>query len=186
MSVVRCCCYLNGGECVSQYFMRSQRLGFGNWTDGDTESAMLLWGDREVTKLTGGPFSREDVMRRMAHEISNLKLNHVQYWPIFEIESAAFVGCCGLQPREMDKGIFELGFQLRRSAWGQRYAHEAASLVIELAKSRGMASLYAGHHPENLASQRTLLGLGFEYTHHEFYEPTGQTEPCYNLNLNAE
>jgi RimJ/RimL family protein N-acetyltransferase len=41
--------------------------------------------------------------------------------------------------------------------------------------------LFAGHHPNNTASQKTLLRLGFVYTRHELYAPTGVQHPSFGL-----
>jgi RimJ/RimL family protein N-acetyltransferase len=45
----------------------------------------------------------------------------------------------------------------------------------------GAASLFAGHHPDNAASKHALERLGFRYTHHELYPPTGLEHPGYEL-----
>jgi RimJ/RimL family protein N-acetyltransferase len=42
-------------------------------------------------------------------------------------------------------------------------------------------ALFAGHHPENAASERLLRKLGFRYTHQEIYLPTGLLNPAYLL-----
>jgi len=165
------------------YFMTSQRIGFGEWADGDDGLAEAIWGDPEVTKLTGGPFSAEQVHARLASEIANLRRAGIQYWPIFRLDTGEPLGCCGLRPREAETGVFELGYQLRREAWGQGYASEAARTVVAWAAANGVPALIAGHHPENHASKRTLQRLGFAYTHDELYPPTGLMEPCYRLQL---
>ena len=78
---------------------------------------------------------------------------------------------------------FELGFHLRREAWAQGYALEAARAVIEWAPTCGATSLMAGHHPDNHASAKLLNKLGFVYYGDEYYLPTGLSEPCYRLAL---
>lgn len=88
-----------------------------------------------------------------------------------------------LRPRDAVLGVLELGFQLRRDAWGHGYASELARAAIAWAVARGVSALMAGHHPQNRASQRVLQGLGFTYTHDEHYPPTGLMEPCYLLRL---
>jgi ribosomal-protein-alanine N-acetyltransferase len=45
----------------------------------------------------------------------------------------------------------------------------------------GLKALFAGHHPENAASERLLRKLGFRFTHQEIYPPTGLLEPAYLL-----
>jgi ribosomal-protein-alanine N-acetyltransferase len=165
------------------YFMTSARLGFGVWTTDDAGLAAALWGDPEVTRLTGGPFAPSQVQARLAAEISNLRDHGVQYWPLFRLDTGEHVRCCGLQPRDVGAGALELGFQLRRDAWGQGYATEAAQAAIAWAAAKGVSALMAGHHPQNRASRQVLQGLGFTYTHDEHYPPTGLMEPCYLLSL---
>ena len=78
--------------------------------------------------------------------------------------------------------IFELGFHVCADHWGKGIATEAARAVIAFAFDELQASaLFAGHHPENVASRRTLERLGFRHTHDELYPPTGLQHPSYLL-----
>ncbi len=164
------------------YFMRSQHLGFGLWSPGDLDLAMVLWGDPRVTRLIGGPFSEEQICLRLAKEIANQEEYGLQYWPLFRLTDAVHIGCCGLRPYPAQAGVLELGFHLRFDYWGQGYASEAARRVIHHAFTALQArALFAGHHPKNTASRDLLLHLGFSYTHDEFYPPTGLQHPSYLL-----
>ena len=145
--------------------------------------ADAIWGDPLVTKLTGGPFAPDAVRQRLRNEIENWRAFGIQYWPLFRADDGVLVGSCGLRPRNMEARWAELGFQLSRPAWGQGFATEAAKAVIEWARQHHFEALFAGHHPDNEASKRTLLRLGFTYTHDELYPPTGVEEPCYILPL---
>jgi RimJ/RimL family protein N-acetyltransferase len=165
--------------------MVSERLGFGTWSEDDETLAAAIWGDPEVTRLTGGPFEPWQVTGRLALEISNLRGHGIQYWPIFRLDTGEPVGCCGLRPRDVAAGVLELGFQLRRDSWGRGYAVEAAHAVIAWAATKNVSTLIAGHHPDNHASERTLRRLGFTHTHDELYPPTGAIEPCYELRIGA-
>lgn len=162
----------------------SKRLRFGIWREGDFSLAHSIWGDPAVMKLTGGLCTMEAVAQRLAMEVENLLHYRLQYWPVFELDGGALIGCCGLRPRDLEAGIAEFGFQLCRRSWGQGFATEAGNAVIDWAGRQGLSGLFAGHHPENLASRQALLRLGFFYTHHEFYPPTDQIEPCYLLRFN--
>ena len=167
---------------VRDYFLRTPRLGFSIWKHADLSLAFGLWGDPEVTRLTGGPLAAQQVRQRLEREINNYAEHGVQYWPVFLLDSGEHVGCCGLQPHKPADGIYELGFQLRVAFWGRAFAREAAGAVVAGAfTTLGVHALYAGHHPENQASRGVLSRLGFRYTHDEFYPPTGQIEPCYKL-----
>jgi RimJ/RimL family protein N-acetyltransferase len=143
--------------------------------------AVELWGNEDVTKLIGGPFTNTEVLERMHLEIRNMAECGVQYWPMFDKALDSFVGCCGLRPRG-EPGVYELGFHLVPSAWGKGYAPEAAKCICDYAfSSLSVVSLFAGHNPANVNSKSVLLKLGFTFTHEEFYAPTGLLHPCYIL-----
>ena len=171
---------------MREYFMCSARLGFGHWHAHDLPLALGLWGDPQVTTLTGGPFTPAQVAERLAREIHHQQVYGFQYWPLFDLRTDEHVGCCGLQPRAPALRICELGYQLRADRWGQRYAQEAGETVIAQAfGTLGLTALFAGHHPDNARSRRVLEALGFEYTHHEVYPPSGEMEPAYLLRREA-
>ena len=81
-----------------RYFLRTARLGFRYWEADDLGLAMGLWGDERVTRLIGGPFTREQVRDRLMREIANQDDHGVQYWPIFLLTGGEHLGCCGLRP----------------------------------------------------------------------------------------
>lgn len=167
------------------YFLTSARLGFGHWRQDDLALAMTLWGDSRVSALIGGPFTAEQVAARLSHEIETLSACKVQYWPIFLLRDHQLAGCAGLRPYAED--VLELGFHLRPEYWGQGLAEEAARAVIAFAfETLGVKSLFAGHHPDNAASEHVLRKLGFRFTHEEIYPTMGLLNPAYLLaNPNA-
>ena len=172
------------GRRRSTYFLRSERLGFRQWSEADIDLAMGLWGDPEVTKLIGGPLSRAHVQERLSQEFATLQTHGVQYWPMFLLATGEHVGCCGLRPYKTEERIYEIGVHLRKAYWGQGYAPEATQAVMEYAfNTLGVKALFAGHNPANAASRRVLQKLGFRYTHDEYYPPTGLHHPSYLLTV---
>ena len=173
---------INRSPNAVHYFLRTGRLGFRTWCEADFDLAIGLWGDGEVTKLIGGPFSRAQVEERLRREIANLHAQGVQYWPVFFLSTGEHLGCCGLRPYQPDERIFEIGFHIRHTHWGRGYASEAARAVMGYAFGEfGAAGLFAGHNPANEASRHLLQKLGFCYTHDEYYPPTGLHHPSYML-----
>lgn len=143
---------------------------------------MGLWGDPEVTKLIGGPFSTGQVQERLAREIAAMEAHGIQYWPIFLLLNHEHVGCCGLRPYKPEEEILEIGFHLRARFQGQGIAVEAARAVMAHAfGTLNAKALFAGHHPAHAASRRVLEKLGFRYTHDKLYPPTGLNHPSYLL-----
>jgi len=169
------------------YFLKTERLGFAQWTPDDLPLAMGLWGDPKFTRLLGGPFSEEEVKERLAREIDSMARSGIQYWPIFWIADGDLVGCAGVHPYKPEARIFELGFHLRPAYWGNGLAFEASQAIIKLAfGGLGAAALFAGHYPSNAASKRVLERLGFRFTHEELYPPTGLMNPSYLLAAEPE
>lgn len=170
-----------------EYFMKTEHLGFGIWTEDDLEIAKELWGDPKVTEFITlkGVMTEEDIKKRLFDEVKRGKEFDVQYWPIFLLETGENVGCCGVRPYDFSKGIYEIGFHIRSKFWKQGFATEAANAVIVHAFQKlGAKKLFAGHNPKNTGSPFVLKKLGFRYTHDEFYEPTGLMHPSYVLDKN--
>lgn len=162
------------------YFPTTRRLGFRAWRGDDLVLALELWTDARVTGFFGGPYSQEQVEARLAREMADQRDHGMQYWPMFLLEDGRHVGVCGLRPWK--PGVPELGFHLRPEFWGRGLAFEAASAVIQLGFTRfGATAIFAGHHPENLASRKLLLKLGFEFAGEEVYPASGMLEPTYLL-----
>jgi [ribosomal protein S5]-alanine N-acetyltransferase len=148
----------------------------------DLPFARELWGDLEVTRFFGGPFSDSDIEERLQREFSRLETYGFQHWPVFLLSNNEHVGCCGLRPYRPEQQMPELGFHLRPKFWGQGLAVEAARVVIAYAfASLEAKSLSAGHHPQNLASKKVLEKLGFRFTYDEFFPTLGMDIPYYQL-----
>jgi len=162
----------------------SQRLIFRRWSDVDPDLASLLWRDPEVMHFLGGPYSEEQVRKRLQVEIENDRLFGFQYWPIFVRDDGTFAGVCGLKPYKPESREHEIGFHLRPQFWRLGYASEGSRAVIGFASTSVRAhALYAGHHPQNEASRALLVRLGFECIGTHFFAPTGLDHPWYVLQL---
>ena len=113
-------------EAAEKYFLKSERLGFRWWTADDLPLAQQLWGDLEVTKYFGGPFSEDEIRKRFKHERARRMVHGFQYWIVELLSTGEFVGVCGLRPWRPAEEIIELGFHLLPKFWGQGLATEAA------------------------------------------------------------
>ena len=105
---------------MDHYFLQSPRLGFRHWSRADLPLAQALWGNPEVTRFIGGPFSPEKIQERLNTEIDLCSRHNVQYWPIFLLESHEHAGCAGLRPYRPENSIFELGVHLPSPQLGLR------------------------------------------------------------------
>ncbi len=70
------------------------------------------------------------------------------------------VGSCGLGRRP--SGAVEMGYWIARPFWGNGFATEACTALIQIARTLGLPSLEGSHFLDNPASARVLEKLGFE------------------------
>jgi RimJ/RimL family protein N-acetyltransferase len=160
------------------------RLMARSWQIDDLPLAIELWGDPAVTALidSRGKLSGWQVEEKIRAEIERERSCGIQYWPLFDRDSGGFVGCGGLRPwiYTPDEPNFEIGFHIVKRCWGKGFATEAALGVLDYAWEKlRLAKVYAGHHPDNAASESILAKLGFEFVENVFYEPTGLMHPSY-------
>jgi RimJ/RimL family protein N-acetyltransferase len=87
------------------------------------------------------------------------------FWPAHLRTNDQFIGWFHLRPDRLDPGEMELGFRLKREAWGRGLATEGARALVELALGRwGYDKVCARTLATNRASQRVMqkAGLSFE------------------------
>ncbi len=88
---------------------------------------------------------------------------------ITRADDAALIGCIGINPEGRE---IELGYWIARDHWGQGYATEAGSAMIEIARMLGHPRIVASHFLDNPASGAELRKLGFA--------PVGRIRPRYS------
>jgi [ribosomal protein S5]-alanine N-acetyltransferase len=164
---------------------RTGRLVARSWQIGDLPLAMELWGDPAVTALidSRGRLTKAQVHEKLYAEIERERCSGVQYWALFDHRNGDFAGCGGLRPwvfTAASEADFEMGFHLVKRCWGKGFGTEAAQGALEYAWEKlQLSKVYAGHHPDNRASEKILKRLGFEFIENVFYEPTGLMHPSY-------
>ena len=165
----------------NSYFLQTQRLGFRWWQAEDLLLARELWGDPEVTRLfSKSQLTDAQIQERLTIEIERATKHGIQYWPMFELSTNHHIGCAGLRPYRPEENIFEMGYHLRPEFWGKGFATEAGKAILEYAmKHTDATSIFAGHHPDNVASGKVLLKLDFTQTGTDYFEPTGLMHPSY-------
>jgi ribosomal-protein-alanine N-acetyltransferase len=162
------------------YFLTTARVGFSRWSQDDLPLATALWDDPLVSRFVGGPFSQEEIQKRLSREIASKQEHGIQYWPIFLRANDEFAGCCGMRPYKPAGRVPAFGFYLRPDFWEQGLATEAGRAAICYTfESLGAKAIFAGHHPKNESSRKALEKLGFRYTQDQLYPPTGLMHPSY-------
>ena len=156
---------------MREVFLETERLVLRRFTADDVDLLAELHGDPEVMRyVTGRATPRERIEREILpmylrwHERSP----HFGYFAAEEKATGEFVGWFHLYPGDDDPpGHVELGYRLRRAAWGKGYAAEGARGLIEKAFAEmGVERVYAQTMAVNVASRRVLEKAGMRFVRH--------------------
>lgn len=126
---------------------------------GDLDEFFALHAEPDVTRFIR-PLDREAARERIQRDEREWQDRGHGMLAILDRESGAFLGRCGLKYWSQFEET-ELGWVLRRSAWGQGYAAEAARSCVEWGLSEfDVPYLTAMINPENTRSIRVAERLG--------------------------
>jgi RimJ/RimL family protein N-acetyltransferase len=140
--------------------LQTERLLLREWRDGDVDAYAEMYADPEVMRFLGGPAAREQAWRHMALFAGHWALRGYGQWVLERRDDGRFVGRAGLWEPEGWPGR-EVGWALRRDAWGAGYATEAARAAVAWARDAlGADALISIIAPENAASERVAGRLG--------------------------
>ncbi len=158
-----------------QVFLETERLVLRRFTEADVDDLFDLDGDPEVMRyLTGGRPTPRDVIR---DDILPRFLRYYErfegfgFWAAIERSTGEFLGWFHFRPPE-GSGLdeVELGYRLKRSAWGKGYATEGARALIRKGFAElGVRRVFAQTMAVNTASRRVMekAGLAHVRTFHE-------------------
>jgi RimJ/RimL family protein N-acetyltransferase len=145
--------------------LRTERLLLRAFTEHDFEPFATIVSDPEVVRFLddGSPISREECWRGMALFIGHWKLRGYGWWAAEDRRTGEFLGRIGLYNPEGWPGI-EVGWLLRREAWGSGLATEGARAALEFAFDVvGADHVISLIDPKNTRSIRVAEKIGERY-----------------------
>jgi RimJ/RimL family protein N-acetyltransferase len=141
--------------------LRSERLHLRRLTAEHLPDLIELDSDPEVMRhISGGaPNSREVYLEELLPRM--LAWDEHPFGFLAAYEAERFQGWFHLRPSVADSGVLELGYRLRRAAWGRGLATEGARALLRHA----FATLHhpavdACAHPDNAASIHVMVKCG--------------------------
>ncbi|HEV7652951.1 MAG TPA: GNAT family N-acetyltransferase [Actinophytocola sp.] len=173
-----------GMDAGMEIVAETDRLVLRRFTRSDPELLVELDGDPAVMRfLTGGQTtSRVRVETALLPAI----LRDYDRYPGFGAfathtkADGEFIGWCMLVPgSEGPPGEAELGYRLRKAAWGRGYAAEGSRALIEYGfTARGLTRIFAETMAVNTQSRRVMekVGLHYELTYIPPFAPIEGSE----------
>ncbi len=155
----------------------SERLTFRPLAEDDLDLAIAQWTDPEVVKYVAErTYSEAELARDMPLFIRRCGGGCIGIWCLTDKTTGEKIGTAILLPMpiELDDtdwdlligddipdGDIEVGYILKRSAWGKGYATEACMRMLRFAfEVSPLEEVVACTDPDNVASQRILTKCG--------------------------
>jgi RimJ/RimL family protein N-acetyltransferase len=155
------------GMLKKEYIIKSERLGFRNWLPSDEEQFIEMCKDELVMKHFSKPLSEEETLGLISRLDNHFKEHGYCYFAVDLLETDEFIGFTGLAKQNWESDFtpcVDIGWRLKRSAWGKGYATEAAGACLEAAYAKfGLEEVVAFTTDTNLASQNIMKKIGMQY-----------------------
>jgi RimJ/RimL family protein N-acetyltransferase len=154
--------------------LETERMQLRQFHAGDAVLLLELDSDPEVMRfITKG---RATPLAKIQEEILPRFLEFYRhtpprgFWAAHLRETKEFIGWFHLRPDKISPAEMELGYRLRRSAWGRGLASEGSRALIKKAFGEwGHEKVSAHTMALNLASRRVMEKAGLRFDHEFFY-----------------
>lgn len=150
-------------------FIETPRLLLRELIEDDIPGLYKLDSNPEVHRYLGNqPIkSMEESEAILRHVQKQYQENGIGRWAVIDKETKDFIGWSGLkyeQNLRLGFHYYDLGYRLRQEYWGKGIATEAATVFLEYGFNKlNLKEIYAAAHIENIASNKILRKLGFQF-----------------------
>ncbi len=144
----------------------TERLALRQRMLADSDACFAMDREPEVVIFIDGPWDDPVAHRAFIEERTRGPYPEgLGYWAIERLADRAFLGWILLIPRDAEGPEVEIGWRLKRAAWGQGHATEAAHPVLRHGfATLGLGEIIADIDARNTASIRVAEKLGMRAT----------------------
>ena len=150
----------------SEFKLETERLILRSWKEEDFDPFADLCADPEVMRFFPEILSREKVTRLIAMGKECYEAHGVFYAPVEVRGTGEFIGFAGLDVHA-DPGSLpctpcvDIGWRLKRSAWGKGYASEAAGAWLRFGfETKSFDEIVSFTPEQNVPSQKVMQRIG--------------------------
>ncbi len=137
------------------------------WRDSDREPFAQLNADPEVMRFFPSTLTRAESDALVARLEAHQRAHGFTFWAVEERASAVFVGFVGLARTPFEAHFtpcVEIGWRLKKEAWGKGYASEAARESLRHAfEHLGLDEVVSFTAAINLPSRKVMERIGMHH-----------------------
>ncbi|MEW6130982.1 MAG: GNAT family N-acetyltransferase [Acidobacteriota bacterium] len=145
--------------------IETSRIWLQTWHPDDSSEFRYIATDPEVMRFIGNGQVWDDarIASWIAKQIVNYRTLGFSFWKLIEKSTNRLIGHSGIQYLA-NTGEIEIGWWLARRCWGQGFATEAASGVLDYSfENLKINRLVAIAYPENIASINIMKKIGMKF-----------------------
>jgi RimJ/RimL family protein N-acetyltransferase len=173
----------------------SDRLRLTPLSSSDIDLALEMFTDPEVVRYVGDLMDEQAIRAEVPNSIKRGADGWIGIWLVSSRETGEKLGTAFLLPMPVEEddidyslvipgdipdGDIEIGYCFKRSAWGQGYATEACSGLVEFAfVATPLHEIVASFYEEHEATKNVLKKAGFKDRGR--MRCYGEDAPCYRL-----
>ena len=170
---------------MSNYTIRTKRLGLRNWEEKDIELAYKMCSNEQVMEF----FPNCLTLRETEDFINRMNVHYERYgfcyFAVDRLDTNTFIGFIGLLHQTYDTPFapfIDIGWRLLPEAWGKGYATEGALACLDLAFNKlGLLKVYAIAPELNKKSQHAMQKIGMQLStkfNHPKIDKTDSLHKC--------
>ncbi|MEO1011681.1 MAG: GNAT family N-acetyltransferase [Bacteroidota bacterium] len=164
------------------YIFRSERLGFRNWRGIDLPEFARINSDLEVMEHFPKPLTEKETAELMDRLKQHYIKNGYTYFATEILESGEFIGFIGLAFQDYKTRFtpaVDVGWRLKKSAWGKGFATEGAKKYLDFAFNElDLNKVISTCTEKNYRSENVMKKIGMEKMG-EFNHPKLREYPEY-------
>ena len=173
----------------------SDRIELNPLASSDFDLILEMFSDPEVVKYAGNVLTAEEIRTKMSSWTKRGGDGYIGIWCISDRETGESFGTVALLPMPVDEddtdfslvipgkmpgGDVEIGYFLKRSAWGLGYATEACKRLLKFVFWKTpLEEVVATFEEENTSSRNVLEKVGF--IDHGTMRSYGETGPNFRI-----
>lgn len=147
--------------------LETKRLRLREWRDSDIEPFAGINRDPAVMRFFPGALDRAQTIDYIEKAKEHFRRHGVGKWAVELRENGTLIGCVGIDTVDFDapwRNVPEIAWRLSSRHWGQGYAPEAATAVIDfMFEEEDCPEIVAFTAVHNSQSRRVMEKIGMQY-----------------------
>ena len=149
------------------YSIKTDRLGLRNWLPSDVAPFTEMSQDKEVMKYFPKLLNKEESKSFISRMQNHFETYGFCYFAVDVIETGDFIGFTGILNQNYKSKFtpcVDIGWRLKKSAWGNGFATEAANACLDFAFSElKLNEIYSFATISNKGSEAVMKKIGMNY-----------------------